>query len=340
MKVEPTHLPLHAKLASRWHARRTYGVSACASISDLAEIKRAQGATISVGIPTLNEGETIGDICSVISRELMDRAGLVDELVVLDGDSTDDTARRASAAGARVIDVSEIMTDTPYRAGKGESLWRSLAELKGDIVVWVDGDIRNFGSHFVSRLVSPLLTDPSIDFVKGFYRRPIDLGTGLMPVGGGRVTELLARPMLNSLFPELAGLNQPLAGEYAGRASVLRSIPFFTGYSVEVGILIDLLDQIGLDGIAQADLGSRVHRNRPLAELGPMAFQISRTIMQRAAERGRVGSLHDIADNPLLSFDPDGQMSATMTPEIERPPMRRSIGSIDLTGEDLFDAAL
>jgi glucosyl-3-phosphoglycerate synthase len=338
MKVDPKQLPMHAKLASRWYGQRTYGPCTTPSNDDLVERKRAEGLRISVAIPALNEEATIGDICATISRALMEDAPLVDELIVLDGRSTDATHARAREAGAQIMDVATILPDLPLVPGKGESLWRSLAALRGDIIVWVDADIRDFAPHFVTRLVAPLLTDPSIDFVKGYYERPIDLGTGLLPTGGGRVTELLARPLLHTLFPELGGIVQPLAGEYAGRADVLRSIPFFTGYSVEVGILIDLLDAVGLDGIAQADLGTRVHRNRPLADLSPMAFQIARTILRRAEERGRIGSLFDAEINPLLRLDGDGTLEATMPIEVERPPIdapRR----ITLPETDLLPAA-
>lgn len=322
MNIDPRQLPLHAKLARRWYSQRTYGACTTPSIDSLVERKRADGLRISVAIPALNEEATIGTICSTVVRDLMERSPLVDELVVLDGRSTDATHARARAAGAQVLDVATVMPEVALVPGKGESLWRSLAALRGDIIVWIDADIRGFEHHFISRLVAPLLSEPSIDFVKGYYERPIDLGTGLHPTGGGRVTELLARPLLHALFPELAGIVQPLAGEYAGRAEVLRTIPFFTGYSVEVGMLIDLLDAVGLDGIAQADLGVRVHRNRPLTELSPMAFQIARTILRRAEERGRVGSLHDTSVNPLLRLEDDGALTATMPEELERPPLR------------------
>ncbi|MEX2557636.1 MAG: glucosyl-3-phosphoglycerate synthase, partial [Actinomycetota bacterium] len=276
---------------------------------------------ISVAIPALNEQETIAPICRIISNELMEEVPFVDELVVLDGESIDETALRADAAGARVVDVAKILPEIPVRPGKGESLWRSLAVLRGDIVVWIDADIRNFSSHFVTRLVAPLLCDASVDFVKGYYRRPIQLDGVLSPSGGGRVTELLARPMLDMLFPELAGVIQPLAGEYAGRAEVLRKLPFFTGYSVEAGLLIDLLDVVGLDGIAQVDLGTRIHRNRPLEELGPMAFAIARTIMQRAEELGRLKTRINPRDYPQLRRSLDSGLTLELPDEIERPPL-------------------
>lgn len=341
MKLDLQHLPLPTKLASRWFGKRTFGAGQIPPLRELCARKRAEGLRISVGVPALNEAETIARICRIISRELMDKTPLVDELIVLDGDSVDETAVRARTAGARVASVATIMPEIAHHRGKGESLWRSLATLRGDIVVWVDADIRNFGPHFVTRLVAPLLCDPSIDFVKGYYRRPIALDGVVLPSGGGRVTELLARPLLDLLFPELAGILQPLAGEYAGRTEILRKLPFFTGYSVEVGLLIDLLDVAGLDGIAQADLGSRVHRNRPLEELGPMAFGIARTILQRAEERERIKGLLDMHNHPLLRRAADGGLEAHLPEELERPPIDlMPLRAEALCARELVDAAL
>lgn len=320
MKLTTDQYGIPTKLANRWYRTHTFESHADV-VEELVARKRAEGLRISVGIPALNEEATIAGICQSISHHLMEAAPLVDELVVLDGESVDETALRACAEGARVIDVASVMPEIAHRPGKGESLWRSLAALRGDIVVWVDADIRNFGPHFVTRLVEPLLRDQSIDFVKGFYRRPLEHEGRLSASGGGRVTELLARPLLNLFFPELAGVLQPLAGEYAGRAEVLRNVPFFTGYSVEVGLLIDLLDVVGLEGIAQADLGSRVHRNRPLEDLGPMASGIARTILQRAEEHGRTRSGIDIRSLPLVRRGPSMELDTYLPDEIERPPM-------------------
>ena len=321
MTRDPGPLPLPSRLATRWFDERTYGVERIPPLAALGMRKREEGVRISVGIPALNEAPTIGRICRIIHRELMEKAPLVDELVVLDGDSVDETAVRAEAAGARVVDLASLMPEIPLSSGKGEALWRSLAALSGDIVVWVDADIRNFSPHFVTRVLSPLIMDPTLDFVKGYYERPIEIDGVMHASGGGRVTELLARPLLDILFPELGGFLQPLAGEYAGRAEVLRRVPFFSGYSVEVGLLIDLLDVVGLDGMAQVDLGRRVHRNRPLEELGPMAHSIAGTIMRRAEERGRIESVVDFPIHPLLTRDPRGHLVAKRIEEVERPPI-------------------
>jgi glucosyl-3-phosphoglycerate synthase len=313
-------VPWLTGIAQRWHRRRTYGARALPNVRELTTRKLASGERISVVLPALNEVETIGAICSAIRDRLMGSRPLVDELLVVDCSSTDGTRESAEAAGAVVHDVNDLVPELSVVPGKGEALWRSLSAVSGDIVVWIDSDIKNFHPRFVTRLVAPLLTDPSVSFVKAFYRRPIARGDDLVPDEGGRVTELLARPLLAALFPELCGFAQPLAGEYAGSVDVLKRVPFFTGYSVEVGLLIDLLDLAGLDALAQVDLGERVHRNRPLIELGPMAHGIGRTILQRAEQRGRMASSLDFPSAPFLRPTPDG-IEAHEVVEIERPPM-------------------
>ncbi|MCB0978549.1 MAG: glucosyl-3-phosphoglycerate synthase, partial [Acidimicrobiales bacterium] len=200
-----------------------------------------------------------------------------DEIVVVDDHSTDDTAAVAAAAGATVVDAAQLLTDHGTGHGKGEALWKSLHASTGDVVVWIDADIEDFDPYFVVGLLGPLLTDPSISFVKGHYRRP-----ELDGVGGGRVTELTARPLLSQLFPGLAEIAQPLAGEYAGRRSLLERLPFVVGYGVDVALLIDAWTLAGADAVAQADLGVRRHRNRPLSELGPQALAVSQAILDRA----------------------------------------------------------
>jgi len=215
----PTYdVPWLTRRAHRWYAKHTYGAKDIAS--DLLDLKREAGVSISVALPALNEANTVGPICRSIVDHLTGPAGLVDELVVLDGGSADDTVAVARAAGASVVDARGLIPHVPPVKGKGESLWRSLSILTGDIICWIDADITNFEPHFVSRLLAPLLMDPSCMFVKAFYRRPIAYGEVTLPTGGGRVTELLARPLLNALFPELSGVVQPLSGEYAGRRDV------------------------------------------------------------------------------------------------------------------------
>lgn len=280
----------------------------------LAELEAAKrGRTISVVLPALNEAETVGSVIDTITPML---GGLVDELIVLDSGSTDATATLARAAGARVVTREEALPDVAPRPGKGEALWRSLAATTGDIIVFIDSDLIDPDPMFVPRLVGPLLTADGIHLVRGFYRRPLKVGDGTDANGGGRVTELVARPLLAALRPELGYVLQPLGGEYAGSRELLASVPFASGYGVEIGILIDTYDRFGLGAIAQVNLGVRTHRNRPLSELGPMSRQIIATLLTRCG----------ITDSGvgLTQFIPDGDGYLTRASTVsldDRPPM-------------------
>lgn len=236
-----------------------------------------RGQAISVCIPARNEEMTVGGVVETIVHELIERTQLVDEVLVIDDGSTDDTALVAKRAGAVVVKANAILPECGPGTGKGEALWKSLAACEGDLVVWCDADIRSFNPNFVTGLLGPLLLHDNIDFVKGFYDRPIEGSTDQ----GGRVTELMARPLIALLFPHLASYIQPLAGEYAGRRSVLEKVPFEQGYGVDLGLLIDLAAHAGLDAMAQVDLGIRVHRNRPLDELSPQSLAILRAALTR-----------------------------------------------------------
>jgi glucosyl-3-phosphoglycerate synthase len=304
-----------------WFARRTF----TADDLDLAELvarKRAQGLTISLVLPARNEHETIR---GVVEAGMTLAGELVDEVVVLDGASTDGTAELAAAAGAAVRQDSEILTEFGRALGKGDALWRSLTITSGDIVAFVDTDIRNPDPRFVWGIVAPLLLDDEIGFVKGFYDRPLEVGGVLQPSGGGRVTELMARPLLNLFWPTLAGLVQPLSGEYAGRRSVLERVPFFTGYGVEIGLLIDVLAACGVDAIAQVDVGRRVHRNQDLQGLSRMSFAIAQVAMQRLSASQRV-QLSETLSTTYVQFGRDDQGRITLRPrdvaDTERPPVR------------------
>ncbi len=242
--------------------------------AELARRKPA-GLTVSVCLPARDEAATIGPICELVDRECRP---LVDELLVLDDGSSDDTAAVAAASGAKVVAVDDVLPDLPRGRGKGNVLWKSLVVCQSDIVVWCDADLESFSPSYVTHLVAPLLDDPDVQFVKGYYdRRPDAEGRG-----GGRNTELVARPLLARFFPALATLRQPLSGECAARADLLRRLPFVQSYGVEVGLLIDVLELVGLDAMVQVDLGEKVHRHRTLDELAVQAGEILDVVLQRA----------------------------------------------------------
>jgi glucosyl-3-phosphoglycerate synthase len=292
----------------------------------LAAAKRAQGLTISVVIPARDEEATVGRVAATFVDELgPGGAGLVDEVLVVDADSSDRTAEQARAAGARVVRQADVLPEAGTALGKGEALWKGLAATSGDLVCFVDADIVDVGPRFVVGLLGPLLTEPGIGYVKATYDRPLDVGGELRPEGGGRVTELLARPLLAAFWPELAWLTQPLSGEYAGRRELLESLPFVRGYGVELGHLVDVLAAHGPDLIAQVDLGRRVHVHQPLDALGRMAAEILHVAVDRLARQGRV-VLTDPLATALLQPVRDATGDLTLAPHevapSERPPLR------------------
>lgn len=241
--------------------------------------------TVSVVLPALNEARTVGAIVTTF-RALVE-SGLVDELVVVDPGSHDGTDAVAKDAGATVVYEADVLPEQGRVPGKGEAMWKSLAATTGDLVCWVDADVEGAGPEFVYGLLGPLLTDPSVQYVKGFYERPLAERDRLRPTGGGRVTELVARPWLNMFWPELSYVVQPLAGEQAGRRAHLEAVPFAAHYGVEIGLLLDTYARYGLPGIAQVDLDRRIHRNQSVAKLGRMAFVIQHAILRRLAAEGR-----------------------------------------------------
>ena len=296
----------------RWLATRSWSVTD-RPLHRIMAAKRGTGRTVSVVLPALNEEETVGDIVSVIRHDLMQQVPLVDEIVVVDSGSTDRTSEVAAAAGARVVHRDDILPRIPAVPGKGEVLWRSLLATSGDIVCFIDADLKEFSSDFVSGIVGPLLTDPEVDLVKGMYDRPLGGAAGQ----GGRVTELMARPLLNMHWPQLAGFVQPLGGEYAARRSLLEQLPFPVGYGVELGMLVDALHLVGLDALAQVDVGVRKHRHQDGQALGRMSAAIYRTAQLRLA-RG-----HMIRPS-LTQFERgrDGFEPRTYSVDTEeRPPM-------------------
>lgn len=277
---------------TQWFETNTFHSQDFSNLQSLLVLKQKRGLKISLCLPALNEETTIGNIITTMKSSLHDEIRLIDEIVVIDSASTDRTRDVAADLGAKVFMHKDIMPALGTYKGKGEALFKSLFVIEGDIVVWIDADIRNIDPRFVYGLIGPLLRNQTILFTKGFYVRPILSGDELKPVGGGRVTELLARPLINAFYPELAGFIQPLAGEYAGFKSVFTQIPFPTGYGVEIGMLISLLNLIGIDAMAQVDLEMRIHRNQRLPDLSKMAFGILQTFMKRLQESGRI-SLHD-----------------------------------------------
>jgi nucleotide-binding universal stress UspA family protein len=281
-------------IVDRWFAENTFHAGEFREVAKLVALKEKHGLTISLGLPALNEEATIGLVIRRVKTALMDRVPLLDQIVVIDSDSTDRTREIAADLGVPVVRHSQILPETGSYQGKGEALWKSLHVLDGEIVAWIDTDIRNIQPRFVFGLLGPLLREPRIHYVKGFYRRPIREGTGLVAEGGGRVTELMARPLINLFFPELSGIIQPLAGEYAGRRSLLESVPFFTGYGVEIGLLIDILEAAGLSAIGQVDLERRIHRNQPLANLSQMSFTILQAAISKLEERHRIELLTEV----------------------------------------------
>lgn len=308
-----------------WLRRNTFHHEEFADLDALLRAKEEAGLTISLCIPTWNEAETIGREVRVFREDLMDKHPLLDEIVVVDSGSTDRTRDIARDCGADVYLASEILPQQGAHQGKGENLWKAIHQLRGDLICFVDGDIQNIHSRFASALIAPLLFRPDISYVKAFYDRPLVFSDEHWPSGGGRVTEILVRPLLSMFFPELTALIQPLSGEYAARRSLLEQLPFPTGYGVELSHLIDLYRMSGLDVLAQVDLESRVHRNQATPDLGPMAFGILRSFVKRVRERGETSALHRGELETLFRQfpldGPRGEQSVQEIREEERPPM-------------------
>jgi glucosyl-3-phosphoglycerate synthase len=305
-----------------WFGNRTFHHSQFEPPARLRAAKERLGLSVSVCLPTRDEAATVGGIVRNLRRNLHERSRLVDEIVVMDAGSGDDTVAIARAEGAKVFFEHEVLPGEGPGSGKGEALWKSLHACEGDLICWVDADIRNFHARFVYGLLGPLLLDPDIQYVKAFYDRPIRERNALRATGGGRVTELLARPLINLLWPELAGIVQPLSGEYAGRRETLEQVPFFSGYGVELGLLVDIAARFGVDAIAQVDLDRRVHRNQDMQALGRMSFGILQAAFLRLAEEGRSvpGNFATTLvqfSNQLVEYQPEPREIVTS----RRPPI-------------------
>ncbi len=266
----------------KWINDNTYHHSEFWDLKKLIERKEKNDLTISLCLPTLNEEKTIGKEVVIFKSELVDRYPLLDEIAVIDSGSDDDTREIAQNFGADVYLADDILPGLEKKKGKGENLWKAIYQLKGDIIVYVDADISNIHPRFVYGLVAPLIYREEVKYVKAFYDRPLAVSGGVRPSGGGRVTEILIRPLFSLYFPELTGIIQPLSGEYAVRREVLEQINFPIGYGVETSHLIDVYTKYGLEAFAQTDLDQRVHENKPTRALGKMAFGILQTFIKRA----------------------------------------------------------
>ncbi len=311
-------------LVDKWFAENTYHANEFKDLQALLELKRAHNLTISLALPALNEEMTVGKVIKTIKRALMDAVPLLDEIVLINSNSTDRTRDIASELGVPVFIHQQILPEYGARRGKGEALWKSLLVTHGDIILWIDTDIVNIQPHFVYGLIGPLLLRPEIQLVKGFYQRPLRVGNKLQASGGGRVTELTARPLLNLLYPELSGLIQPLAGEYGGRRSTLEKLHFSSGYGVEIGMLIDTLEMDGLGAIAQVDLQERIHHNQPLEALSKMSFTIIQTVFRKLGKRYGQNFIDDMNRTmKLIRYEPGRFfLDVDEIAEQERPPIQ------------------
>ncbi len=310
-------------LVDKWFAENTFHADEFKQLKDLAELKKQQGVTISLALPALNEEETVGKVIRTMRKELMQKVQLIDEIVLIDSNSTDRTREIAKKEGVPVYIHQELLPHMEPRRGKGEALWKSLLVTKGDIIVWIDTDIVNIHPRFVYGIIGPLLVNPQIQLVKGFYRRPLKVGQKMQAGGGGRVTELTARPLLNLFYPALSGVVQPLSGEYAGRREALERATFYSGYGVETGLLIDIYEKYGLQSIAQVDLLERIHHNQHLEALSKMSFAIIQTMMHRLEKRFGRSLLEDVDRSmKLIRYQKTGYtLDVEQITEHERPPM-------------------
>ena len=278
-----------------------------------ADLARRQ-SSVSVCVPTLDEAGSIARTLAPLAELL--GARLIDQVAVVDSGSSDSTRAIVERAGIEFYDARELLPEAGRLLGKGDALWRALSVLDGDVVCFVDADSEDFGEHFVTGLCGPLLTHRALRFVKGAYTRPLKLGEARLAEGGGRVTEVAARPLLNAFYPELAVFRQPLAGEIAARRELLLEIPFDTGYALEMGMLIDVWCEVGLERMAEVDLGTRQNRHRPLAELTPMAATVLQAVIARLRRQGRL-----IGDTSTLLLDPsNGAPSRRDAAVVQRPP--------------------
>ncbi|MEM5946950.1 glucosyl-3-phosphoglycerate synthase [Spirochaetia bacterium 38H-sp] len=308
---------------NKWLKEHTFHHSQFSDLTELIKEKEKQNITISLCIPTLNEEKTIGKEIVIFKSELMNRYPLLDEIAVIDSGSTDNTREIAKSFGADVYLSKDILPSMGEKKGKGENLWKAIYQLKGDIIVYIDADIKNIHPRFVYGLVAPLVFYPKLKYIKAFYDRPLAFSQGVRPSGGGRVTEILIRPLFSLFYPELTAIIQPLSGEYAVRREVLEQIPFPIGYGVETSHLIDVYNLYGLDVFAQTDLDQRVHRNQETRSLGKMSFGILQTFLKRM-EKQELLKANTEFSTILRQFqvrEAQFELLEYQIQEEERPPM-------------------
>ena len=306
-----------------WLENNTFHHGEFWDIIKLVEEKEKKGMKISLCIPTLNEEKTIGKEVLILRSELMERYPLIDEFAVIDSGSQDKTLEVARNYGADVYLATDILPEVGDKKGKGENLWKAIHQLKGDVICYVDADISNIHPRFVYGLVAPLIRRDEVHYVKAFYDRPLNYSSGLRASGGGRVTEILIRPLFSLFYPELTNVIQPLSGEYAARREVLETIPFPIGYGVETSHLLDLYEKFGLDAFAQTDLDRRVHRNQTTNALGKMSFGILQTFFNRLRAQGKIDQLPDM-EKFYRRFEVEDGTYNQLVQEVveeERPPM-------------------
>jgi glucosyl-3-phosphoglycerate synthase len=315
---------MESVMNNNWLAQNTFHYRQFSDLGHLVEEKRRKKLAISLCLPTLNEEKTIAKEIIIMKSELMTRYPLLDEIVVIDSGSTDNTLEIATAFGADVYEADQILPTLDKYRGKGENLWKALYVTKGDIIVYLDADIKNIHHRFAYALVGPLLTHDHLKYSKAFYDRPIAIGKSkIRPTGGGRVTELVIRPLFSLFFPELTQIIQPLSGEYAGYREIFEKIPFPIGYGVETSMILDICENWGLDVIAQVDLERRVHRNQATKALGKMAFVILHTFFKRIEQQNII----HLNKNLFMDMIQYNLVKGAFTPDIlsiagvERPPI-------------------
>lgn len=312
----------------KWLENNTFKSEQFKGLEKLYKLKHEQGLSISVCLPTRNVEDSLGPILTIIKNELQLDIPLIDQIAIIDGHSTDKTIEIAKQHDIDVYYEDEILTNAGIKKGKGEALWKSLAVLKGDLIIWIDSDIKNIHPRFVYGLIGPLLTRQDIHFVKAYYKRPIKIGESFKKTGGGRVTELAVRPLFNLFYKQLTGFVQPLSGEFGGRRSLLESIPFYTGYAVETGLLIEIERRYGLDVMAQVDLEERIHENQSTPALGKMSFAIFQAFFDMLEQDGKI-KLNQKLPNDFFNVECEDKVCYRSTEHIKidkRPPIKEVEG--------------